>query len=202
VEIPKLPRGFLRKFVIESNKIDPQPGHENVPGDRHYDDHYVAAQYVVEAAENNGIAQPIHVHQLLMRNMKGFEDKAGKFRQINVAVGTRVCPPWQRVPELVTRWDCWVREHLREFQGQPRRPVEERIAAVWDYHIEYERIHPFVDGNGRSGRLLMLNHCLLLSLEPWIVEYENREAYYQRFQSMSRPQKEALAIQLLQMLNK
>jgi hypothetical protein len=169
---------FLHSFVHEHNLIDPQPGHVNLPGDPHYDDHLEAAQYVVSRSKENLFVHPLVVHALLMRRLKGFKNKAGKLRKINVAVGGRVCPDYREVPLLLRDWWDRVRD---TFEAQKERTEEERIAWVWNRHVEFEHIHPFEDGNGRSGRLMMLNHALLLGLEPWYVEYAKRHAYYARF---------------------
>lgn len=46
------------------------------------------------------------------------------------------------------------------------------------HHIEFENIHPFVDGNGRTGRLLLIYEMILLELLPVDVRYEERDRYY------------------------
>ena len=169
---------FLRVFVLEHNLIDPQPGHKNVPGDPHYDDHLLAAEFCVAQAERKELVTPKQVHKILMRRLKGFQEKAGILRNIDVAVGTRVCPHWREISRMLHEWQSYVEQGWRD---QLTKSVEERIYWVWARHIEYEHIHPFEDGNGRSGRLLMLNHALLLKLNPWYVPYSERMAYYARF---------------------
>lgn len=46
------------------------------------------------------------------------------------------------------------------------------------HHIEFENIHPFVDGNGRTGRLLLIYEMISLGLLPVDVRYEERDRYY------------------------
>lgn len=46
------------------------------------------------------------------------------------------------------------------------------------HHIEFENIHPFVDGNGRMGRLLLIYEMISLGLLPVDVRYEERDRYY------------------------
>ena len=46
------------------------------------------------------------------------------------------------------------------------------------FHCRYERIHPFIDGNGRTGRLVMFRQCIKNNISPFIVEYATRARYY------------------------
>lgn len=168
---------FLHSFVHEHNLIDPQPGHLNSPGDPHYDDHLNAAAYVVKLSTLGKRVEPRNIHRRLMRRLKGFEKEAGRFRRWDVQVGGHTCPYWERVPTLLRLWTIT----LKDIPRIALLTEEERRAWVWRTHVEYEHIHPFSDGNGRSGRLLMLNHALLVGLEPWYVPYADRYAYYDLF---------------------
>ena len=47
-----------------------------------------------------------------------------------------------------------------------------------DFHYRFERIHPFQDGNGRVGRLLLFKECLRNSIVPFIIEDDIKMFYY------------------------
>ena len=170
-----LTQDFMEDFVFESNMIDPQPGHQNVPGDPHWDDHYEALQFVINRGEDKILAPPQDVHEVLMANLKGMAHEAGNLRTCRVMAGSRTCPDWHEVPRLLKNWEDEAYYRLKN------EDFLDPEALVWKLHIDYETIHPFVDGNGRSGRLLMVNHALLLGIDPWIVKFDERLDYYARF---------------------
>jgi Fic family protein len=161
------------RFVLESNKIDPQPGYQNVPGDPRYDDHMAALEAAIAAGEAKQLASPLVLHQLLMQHFKEMKNWSGVYRMYDVIVGSHPCPDWSLVPGLMKHWHDVVQSRI--LGGVPAEKT------VWDIHIAFERIHPFIDGNGRTGRLLMVNHALCLGLEPWIVEYDKVKDYYAKF---------------------
>jgi Fic family protein len=69
--------------------------------------------------------------------------------------------------------ESWVRD-LRTTRLHP-------LVAAAEFHIRFEAIHPFIDGNGRTGRLLA-NFILMRSgYLPISIKYEDRHAYYEAF---------------------
>jgi len=95
------------------------------------------------------------------------EDIAGKFRDYLVRVGAYTAPDWQDVSGLM--------DELVGFVGTERMSPVELAARA---HYRFEKIHPFGDGNGRVGRLLM-NHILWHGGYPMlIIEYVKRKSYY------------------------
>lgn len=50
---------------------------------------------------------------------------------------------------------------------------------ILDFHVKFERIHPFQDGNGRVGRLILFKECLKYNIVPFIIE-DNRKLFYYR----------------------
>lgn len=57
---------------------------------------------------------------------------------------------------------------------------------ILDFHVQFERIHPFQDGNGRVGRLLIFWQCLQSGIVPFIITEELRMFYYRGLQNWGR----------------
>ena len=64
---------------------------------------------------------------------------------------------------------------LTEYNGKEEKTFED----VLDFHVKFERIHPFPDGNGRVGRLIMFKECLKYNIVPFIIE-DNLKMFYYR----------------------
>ena len=64
---------------------------------------------------------------------------------------------------------------LKEYNGKEKKSFED----ILDFHVKFERIHPFQDGNGRVGRLIMFKECLKYNIVPFIIE-DNLKLFYYR----------------------
>nr|WP_317360885.1 Fic family protein [uncultured Blautia sp.] len=63
---------------------------------------------------------------------------------------------------------------LAEYNGKEEKTFED----ILDFHVKFERIHPFQDGNGRVGRLIMFKECLKYNIVPFIIEDKLKMFYY------------------------
>ena len=64
-----------------------------------------------------------------------------------------------------------------EYRMENATTEEEKLEGILDTHIQFERIHPFSDGNGRTGRMLMNYSLLQEKLPPLIIEKETKATY-------------------------
>ncbi len=55
---------------------------------------------------------------------------------------------------------------------------EKSLEDILSFHVAFERIHPFQDGNGRVGRLIMFGECLRYNIVPFIIDEEHKLFYY------------------------
>ncbi len=99
-------------------------------------------------------------------------DIAGKFRDYLVRIGFHLAPDWQDVENLM--------KDFIEFLNKNKKMNPAELAGR--AHYQFEKIHPFGDGNGRIGRLLM-NFILWHNGYPiLIIEYKKRKSYYKALQ--------------------
>ena len=67
-----------------------------------------------------------------------------------------------------------IQELLRNYNKEKKKTLEDILA----FHVEFEAIHPFQDGNGRVGRLIMFKECLRNGIVPFIIDEQHKMFYY------------------------
>ena len=137
------------------------------------------------------------LHKMLLANID--EPIAGRFRSTGeyVRVGTHIAPAPEKIESLLT--DLLVR-YASDLGVHPI----ERLARA---HLDFEHIHPFVDGNGRIGRVV-LNYLLYQQgFPPVIVRTKGKEKYYAMLRSYDtagdvKPFERHLAILMLESMHR
>lgn len=92
----------------------------------------------------------------------------GDYKKFPNEVGNMKTP----LPEDV---DNLMKDLLKEYNSKK----EKTFVDILDFHVQFERIHPFQDGNGRIGRLIMFKECLKYNIVPFIIE-DNLKMFYYR----------------------
>ena len=106
-------------------------------------------------------------HQEIFLDTK--PDIAGKFRDYLVRVGDYKAPDWQEIDKLIKEFFFWYNKNKKIVH-----PVELAARA----HYRFEKIHPFGDGNGRIGRLVIAYILRKNNFPLFIIEHKKRKAYY------------------------
>jgi len=129
----------------------------------------------------------ILLHEMLLSNIR--DDVAGRFRQAGewVRVGNHIALD----PTLI---DSALAEMFIEYDASPDEHIIKRIARL---HLTFERIHPFVDGNGRIGRVI--NNYLFIreGYVPINIKFLDRTRYYDAFNEFNADGKTAIMEELV-----
>ena len=67
---------------------------------------------------------------------------------------------------------------MKELLAEYNSKKDKTLRDIVEFHVKFERIHPFQDGNGRIGRLIMLKECLKYGIVPFIIEDDIKMFYY------------------------
>ena len=116
----------------------------------------------------------LKLHELVMMNDK---IEGGKYRQQVVMVGGTIPPDPVKVPVLMGSLIEWYNGLILD--------DENIIPLLAQFHLRFEKIHPFLDGNGRVGRLLVNRELISHGYLPFDIPYEERQRYYQGFSEES-----------------
>lgn len=158
--------------------------------------HKEAIDYVEAIVQNQEALsewQIKSIHHLMLKNID--DRNAGQYRQENVviAVAEHLSPDYIKVPEVIAGLMDWYRRATGLDSPHPspvmsgfpaRHPTGEETSLMHPVecaarlHVDFVGIHPFVDGNGRTSRLLMNFELMRRGFLPVIILVENRLAYY------------------------
>ncbi|CRF40936.1 MULTISPECIES: Fic family protein [Helicobacter] len=134
------------------------------------------------------------IHAILMQHLI---DNHGKFKTIqNVVLGAdfETEKPY-KIPMTLKDWCDNLAYQLNLSQSD-----DHKLAIIMDAHIKFERIHPFSDGNGRTGRSLIFYSVLEHNLMPFVITKEVKDTYMRAMRAENTQQlvqlaKEAQAVE-------
>lgn len=121
--------------------------------------------------ENSRVDQNLirHIHQILMN---GLIHNAGEYRTHSVRIAGAHIPTSNHVS---------IKDHMSRFietLNEVQKDLNSRVEHIAKTHARFEQIHPFSDGNGRVGRLLMIIIAFKYGMAPALVRKEKKQAYY------------------------
>lgn len=132
--------------------------------------HFRAVDIIIESA---GAALTEQYIKKLHAQLKGGTSdsrkawfKVGEYKKLDNVVGEmETCPAKEVHGEMVKLLAWW-------------KDAEKTLENLLDLHVRFEQIHPFQDGNGRVGRLILLKECLKYGITPFVIAENFKQFYY------------------------
>lgn len=160
------------RYIFETNTIGIEKEVLNVDDIIETVNHFRCIDMIIDNAKSKLTEKFIKELHLVLKN--GTRDsrkdwfKAGDYKMMPNEVGGMDTA----LPEEVGN-------EMKELLTAYNRKEEKTFDDILDFHVKFERIHPFQDGNGRVGRLIMFKECLKYNIVPFIIE-DNLKMFYYR----------------------
>ena len=136
--------------------------------------HKRAIDYMISELENDKKLDIYVIKNINKEILDRLNDNAGNFkRNGNAIIGANFETSTPSQAPILTK--NWI-ENLN-YRLELCKNDDEKLLEILNSHIEFERIHPFSDGNGRTGRLIMMYLCFQEKIAPFVIEKEDRALY-------------------------
>ena len=159
------------RYIFETNTIGMTDNAVNVDDIMETVNHFRCIDYIIDHAEEKLTEAFIKQLHLLLKTGTSDSQKdwfaVGDYKRLpNEVGGQDTCPPEQ------------VHQQMKALLNDYNRLGKKTLEDILNFHVLFERIHPFQDGNGRVGRLLMFKECLANKIVPFIITDELKIFYY------------------------
>ena len=159
------------RYIFETNTIGITDEAINVDDIVETTNHFRCIDYIIDHAEDKLSENLIKQLHLILKTGTSDNKKdwfvVGDYKRLpNEVGGMDTCPP----SEVHKR----IQSLLSEYNAIKRKSFED----ILDFHVRFERIHPFQDGNGRVGRLILFKECLANNIVPFIITDDLKFFYY------------------------
>ena len=167
------------RFIYETNTIGVEGESLRIDDIIETTNHFRCIDMVIDRAEER-LTENL-IKELHLRLKAGTSDslkswfRVGEYKHLPNEVGGNETTP----PEEVHQEMC---DLLREYNAIKHKSFED----ILDLHYRFEMIHPFQDGNGRVGRLVMFKECLANGIVPFIITDELKMFYYRGLREWPR----------------
>ena len=163
------------RYIFETNTIGMTDNTINVDDIIETTNHFRCIDYVIENASEVLTENLIKKLHYLLKSGTSDADKdwfaVGDYKRLpNEVGGVETCAPEEVHTQL--------KKLLSDYKAQKKISFEELL----DFHVHFERIHPFQDGNGRVGRLILLKESLRHGIVPFIITDDMKLFYYRGLQ--------------------
>jgi Fic family protein len=163
------------RYIFETNTIGVSKESINVDDIIETKNHFRAIDLIIDKAKFKLTESLIKELHLLLKS--GTSDSAkewfnvGAYKKLPNEVGGNETTAPEKVAEQM-------KELLNNYHSIEKKTIEDII----DFHYRFEIIHPFQDGNGRVGRLIMFKECLANNVIPFIIDEDLKMFYYRGLQ--------------------
>ena len=159
------------RYIFETNTIGMTDNAVNVDDIMETVNHFRCIDYIIDHAEEKLTEAFIKQLHLLLKTGTSDSQKdwfaVGDYKRLpNEVDGQDTCPPEQ------------VHQQMKALLNDYNRLGKKTLEDILNFHVHFERIHPFQDGNGQVGRLLMFKECLANKIVPFIITDELKMFYY------------------------
>ena len=159
------------RYIFETNTIGVEKEVLNVDDVIETANHFRCIDMIIDNARATLTEKFIKELHLILKNGTSDSRKdwfvVGDYKKIPNEVGGRDTALPEEVADKM-------KNLLAEYNGKEEKTFED----ILDFHVKFERIHPFQDGNGRVGRLIMFKECLKYNIVPFIIEDSLKMFYY------------------------
>lgn len=159
------------RYIYETNTIGMENGVLNVDDIVETANHFQCIDLVIDHAEQPLTEDFIKLQHRTLKTGTSDSRKdwfaVGEYKKLPNEVGGQSTTPPEQVAEKM-------RELLKQYALTDKKTLKDLV----EFHDQFECIHPFQDGNGRVGRLLLFKECLRYDIVPFIIDEELKLFYY------------------------
>lgn len=164
------------RYIYETNTIGISDESVNVDDIVETVNHFRCIDYIIEHAQDKLTEVMIkEIHRILKTGTSDSRKSwfnVGDYKKLpNEVGGNQTCPP-EKVHSMLSVL-------LKSYNSKKQKTLDDII----DFHKQFESIHPFQDGNGRTGRLIMFKECLANGIVPFIITDDLKYFYYRGLQN-------------------
>lgn len=160
------------RYIFETNTIGVQDEALNIDDVIETVNHFRCIDLMIDRA--NEVLSEKFIKELHFTLKSGTSDSRKEW----FAIGNYKKMP-NEVGGMETALPEEVADKMKNLLIEYRSKKEKTFDDILDFHVKFERIHPFQDGNGRVGRLIMFKECLKYNIVPFIID-ESLKMYYYR----------------------
>jgi len=159
------------RYIYETNTIGITDDSVNVDDIVETVNHFRCIDYIIDKAQDKLTESLIkEIHSILKSGTSDSRKswfKVGDYKKLpNEVGGEQTCPPEE------------VHKQIKQLLSSDIAKKHKELDDILDFHKRFEAIHPFQDGNGRVGRLIMFKECLANGIVPFIITDDLKLYYY------------------------